>query len=873
LYFKSYKERRTKVLDPHVNTFVWLWDHSKYTKWENGRNSCLLWVQGKPGSGKSTLANYVRARVCDFIDQRAQQSIVVDFFYSARGGNLQNGHYWMLRSILYQFLVKAPGLWVGYLNGFRECRQIVKSSERQDGSNATGLFADFSEPSSKYIWTLDRLKALFSSLGSAHEPGLQLIAYVIIDALDESEDYQRQEMIQIFCDIASRDPSWPITFKIFLTSRPSPKIERILQKRHTLVLEDETARDIANYVNSETRRISKEILQCEYEELDYISSYLIREAQGVFLWVRLVLIELDEGATEGFSSVAEHEALLISIPKDLKQLYLRILNKVQRGPTLTVQECQTVLRWIAYSPRPLLIDEMREVVAASACGSTGLSHAQLQRRRVGNTEILRRRLISLCGNLVEVKGGTAQFIHTTVREYLLEGNMSKTISLRPPDSLLEIGSLCVNYVESFQKNIRSVRPISGSEEWLSGDDIQLYIQQIDRFVLLHYIFGCEIDFLDALDEEVRKQRQSRTLTDAMASACTDLQPVVLESILQGNIHALRRLILYADQINALYLLPRHDPRLEYDPGQLTAFPEEEWRATLLQVISFLKTESKSAMLSLLLKSGADPNCRDNSGRTSLHTAVKTGARAHALLFKLVEDRTEPTIQDAFEARTPLLRFCHDLDVNLLKTGAKNIIHACTGIFIVVEYGDPLMTKLDRKSKKPLRSFLKPAITSGDKALWATVRILTSVHKKLCRILVDEDGLGDALRAHDPLTILEQFCEKVRDEALKMAVLSLASARAVISELLDSGADPTIKDNTGTVTPLDLALGSGDQVIAFLLLTSLKKKTEKDLALAKTKSEKYRVLEQTGRILAKYMYLESQRGSDSVSSWLNSHETR
>jgi hypothetical protein len=359
---------------------------------------------------------------------------------------------------------------------------------------------------------------------------------------------------------------------------------------------------------------------------------------------------------------------------------------------------------------------MREVVAASACSTTGLSRDGLPRRRVGNTEDLRRSLISLCGNLVEVKGGTELFIHTSVREYLLEGNMSKTISLRRHDSLLEIGSLCAKYVEGFQTRIRSVRPISGSEECLSRDDIQLYIQQMDQFVLLHYIFGCEIDYLDAIDEVLRKQRQSRTLANAMASACTDLQPVVLESILQGDIHALRRLILYADQINALYSLPRHDPRLDYNQGQLAAFPEEERRATLLQMISFLKTESKAAVLSLLLKSGADPNCRDNSGRTSLHTAVKIGARAHSLLFKLVEDRTEPTIQDVFEARTPLLRFCHDLGVNPLKVGVKNVIHACTGIFIVVAYGDSFMTKLDLKSKKPLRSFLKPAIKSGDKAL-------------------------------------------------------------------------------------------------------------------------------------------------------------
>jgi len=57
--------------------------------------------------------------------------------------------------------------------------------------------------------------------------------------------------------------------------------------------------------------------------------------------------QLDERATEGFCSVAELEKLLLSIPKDLKQLYRLILQKIAKRSRSDISECQTVFRWIA----------------------------------------------------------------------------------------------------------------------------------------------------------------------------------------------------------------------------------------------------------------------------------------------------------------------------------------------------------------------------------------------------------------------------------------------------------------------------------------------------------------------------------------------
>jgi len=89
------------------------------------------------------------------------------------------------------------------------------------------------------------------------------------------------------------------------------------------------------------------VLDCTHDELSFISSYLIKASDGVFLWVKLVMGQLDERATEGFCSVAELEKLLLSIPKDLKQLYRLILQKIAKRSRSDISECQTVFRWIA----------------------------------------------------------------------------------------------------------------------------------------------------------------------------------------------------------------------------------------------------------------------------------------------------------------------------------------------------------------------------------------------------------------------------------------------------------------------------------------------------------------------------------------------
>ncbi|KAK5054527.1 hypothetical protein LTR84_001418 [Exophiala bonariae] len=868
LYFPAYKERRSNVTDAHINTFEWLWDHPKYKLWENGHSSSLLWLQGKPGSGKSTLANFCRSRVQNRVGlSPKRQTIVVDFFYSVRGGNLQSGHYWMLRSILYQFLLQTPGLWENYRNDFRDCRTTEQSDIwRSQRNNPTDL------------WSLERSKALLSSLGSLHTPWLKVTAYIIVDALDESEEPNRQEMIQLFRKISQRDLGWPISFKILLTSRPSPKIETVLTNCHKIVLEDETAMDIVNYVDAETGRIAAQILNCKHEELSFISSHLKQASQGVFLWVKLVLQELDERATEGFCSVAELEQLLLTIPTDLKELYQRIQDKIVRGVSKNVRECQTLFRWIAFSPKPLLVEEVLEIIAASACLHPGTTRTELQRNRLRNTEDVRRRLISLCGNLVEVKGRIVQFIHTSVREHLLATHSYGMISVTPANSLFEIANLCLNYVDGFRRELEKDPWLAEQTESPAGHyqgglaiNLDTYIDLINEFGLLRYMFGHEPAFIQLLDNELCSHGGDRNLRLGMSSCSKVLQPLVLEAIAQGNLSALRQLILDSDQINAQYAVPRLDSRFKQDFIHSHFFDETTSSLRLCQIGILCDSSFREDLLELLHSLGADLDGQDSLGRTVVHLSILYEAWASGLLKGVIEESLTLTIKNGFitlGGYAPALLSLPDFRSRVPRRSTAEVFKYSVILSAAIRSNPALMNALPPRgniNSTALISIVRRKPT-GPKSISvpheSLVEVVWNLHFAHQRHLAQV--FQNSYMITDGLGIVEAKWK------LNSANTEVRQSRACIAHLLRLGANVTIESVQSQYTdPVNLSLMYDLGRTTQRLLDNLERNTEYQLSLAKSKTEKSRLLRQFGTTVANYLRRNAYTtGLSPVFDWID-----
>ncbi|MCJ1248285.1 hypothetical protein MMC30_005502 [Trapelia coarctata] len=239
--------------------------------------------------------------------------------------------------------------------------------------------------------------------------------------------------------------------------------------------------DIIKYVKSEAKRIAEELLSRQPAELDFVAKDLITRSKGVFLWVKLVLAELEERAMASVSSLAEIEAVLRSIPSDLEELYERIIIRLNEKGEAVIREYQLVFRWVAFAPEPLNLEELDKVLATSRCGSSGVTQLDLKRNRVGSAEDMSRRLKSRCGNLVEVSEAddelaVVQFIHQTVLEFLMQREKHPLVLLPEETSRVEIITLRTRYIDFLAATV---------QEWelpANGDDLTSL--QMEQFAAL-----------------------------------------------------------------------------------------------------------------------------------------------------------------------------------------------------------------------------------------------------------------------------------------------------------------------------------------------------------------------------------------------------
>ena len=141
-------------------------------------------------------------------------------------------------------------------------------------------------------WTIRALKDGFQKLLEETKASVKVCLFV--DGLDEFEggDTARTGIITLF-KTASCHPH----IKICISSRPWLIFEDAVKIRPSLLLQDLTDNDIRNYVQSELvddERFVK-LRESEPKSCAELAANIVDKAQGVFLWVRLVVMDLLQG--------------------------------------------------------------------------------------------------------------------------------------------------------------------------------------------------------------------------------------------------------------------------------------------------------------------------------------------------------------------------------------------------------------------------------------------------------------------------------------------------------------------------------------------------------------------------------------------------
>ncbi|KAK5624999.1 hypothetical protein RRF57_000715 [Xylaria bambusicola] len=411
LRYPEMEVRHKSIKAAHAKTFEWILDDHTFAKWlENGEG--IYWIRGKAGSGKSTIMRFLveNSKTSKLLSAWAGQRklVLASYFFWKSGTSMQKSLNGLLRTLLFQVLRQIPPL--------IEKLFPLKWKERD-------LSIDpFSDDE-----IIRAIKAL------PLETSLPIRFCFFIDGLDEYTmgaeryygDFQEPtQMLKALCASS--------VIKICVSSRPWTPFERAFgSSPNKLQLENLTRSDIRAFV------VDK--LECDrhFRELASVDSRckifceeIVLKAQGVFLWVYLVIQSLLNGAS-ALDDFDDLQRRLDSTPADLEDYFKHMLQTIE--PAYWEQTAHILqVTADARSPLPLLVYDFLDhekqnpnyAIKLSASDALDLDIEKI----VKKTKI---RLDARCRDLLEVYydftfdsvlfgSCYVQFSHRTVRDFFME---------------------------------------------------------------------------------------------------------------------------------------------------------------------------------------------------------------------------------------------------------------------------------------------------------------------------------------------------------------------------------------------------------------------------------------------------------------------
>ncbi|MCJ1405012.1 hypothetical protein MMC11_008238 [Xylographa trunciseda] len=382
LAFERMGARLSNIRKAHHETCLWLFEQSEFEDWLNRTKPTedhgFLWVKGKPGSGKSTI---MKAALLETREKRPKTTIITYFFNARASDLLERSTLGMYRSLLHQLLVALPHLQQQFASQF-----TIKAINDNIVEWTVEEIQDF------FLNTIEKLR--------------KYPLIIFIDALDECEESEVRCMVEFLEELGQLSMRFEVSLNVCLSSRLYPHIS--IKKGASLVLEDQPGhdRDIVAYVNNK-------LIGDEGPQIEDLRSELYNKASGVFLWVVLVVPILNRLYDHG--QVGAMRKRLSEIPKELDDLFTDILTRDANRK----DEAILLLQWTLFAERPLSPVELYSAVQAGTTPSHEWNIEQPSKQTID------RYILSCSKGLTEFtksKPSTVQFIHESVRAFLLHNN-------------------------------------------------------------------------------------------------------------------------------------------------------------------------------------------------------------------------------------------------------------------------------------------------------------------------------------------------------------------------------------------------------------------------------------------------------------------
>ena len=400
-------DRRLNEIDnAYQATFDWVFESNDlaFADWlRHGRG--IYWISGKPGSGKSTLMKYIwwDARALALLRHRhSEEHIAASFFFHDRGTHLQKSMEGLLRSILAQVLSQSAQLQKIVLPICKELKRPLYGA-----------------------WLLPDLEEVFATVLEQNKYPVHITLF--LDALDEYDGAKDMLASFIHTIVQARVTS-ATRFQVCFSSRPWDDLRRSFEACPGIKIHEHTQDDIYKYTFGKLASVLNPIQSLSPAEQNRSQNFrslvweIVERAQGVFLWVKLIVSMLK--ATEVVSLGGLRE-MLLSLPDDLEKLYERI---VERIPSVHRREAYIIFEILLRAETRLEVFELDIAVACALHDTIDkcLSTIPSNRPSADDLDIMGRRLRDRCGFLIDIviveeETGSipvVQFMHQTVKEFV-----------------------------------------------------------------------------------------------------------------------------------------------------------------------------------------------------------------------------------------------------------------------------------------------------------------------------------------------------------------------------------------------------------------------------------------------------------------------
>jgi hypothetical protein len=443
------------------DSYRWILEHSDYQQWRDDTQRPLLWIKGDPGKGKTML-------VCGIIDdlntEKGRAALLSYFFCQATDRRLNNATA-VLRGLIYLLIQQQPSL----ISHVQE-RYNQGAKTPFEGVNA---------------WTA--LSMVFKDI--LMDTKSQSTTYLIVDALDEC-DICLSQLLNLIVDTATRFP-W---VKWVVSSRNKPDIEAQLrldltrldptQVRLSLELnEKHVSRAIEIFIDFRVSRLP--LLAGDSALREKVQKQIYAKANGTFLWVALVLAELE--LVESWDVLA----VLDKMPPGLPPLYHRMIQQIDQLQRKDPEFCRYVLSTMILAYRPLLLVELGAL--------SGLPE------RISKSPDHVARVVRRCGSFLTIRGSIVFFIHQSAKDYL---------SAETYDKFFPAGSEAFHYT-MFSRSLQVLRTVLRRDIYsLRAPGITIdQVKQPDPDPLAAVRYSC-LYWVDHLLECQRREDTIRDLKDS-----------------------------------------------------------------------------------------------------------------------------------------------------------------------------------------------------------------------------------------------------------------------------------------------------------------------------------------------------------------------